>query len=61
MTTTIDLGDYEETQGIRSARTLEQSGTQSFDLKYTSVAYDVDEIPEDAFEPPASLTTAATP
>ena len=45
-----DLGDYEETQGIRSPRTSRQSGTQSYTLKYTSVAYDVDEIPEDTFE-----------
>jgi hypothetical protein len=59
-TTTIELGDYEESQGILSARALEQSGTQSFSLKYTSVKYDVDEIPAGTFELPASLTAAAS-
>lgn len=53
-----NLSDYEETQGILSARTLDMRGPQSYTLKYTSVAYDVDEIPEDTFEVPASLTAA---
>jgi zinc protease len=52
---TIELGDYEETQGIRSARTVTQTGTTSYTLTYTSVAYDVEDLPADAFEPPPGL------
>jgi hypothetical protein len=56
---TTDLGDWEETQGILSPRTLQQKGSPSYTLKFTSVSYDVEDIPEDAFEAPASLTAAA--
>lgn len=53
-----NLGDYQETQGILSARTVETKGPESFTLKYTTVAYDVEDIPEDTFELPASLRAA---
>jgi hypothetical protein len=56
---TTDLGDWEEAQGIMSPRTLLQKGTPSYTLKITSVSYDVEDIPEDAFEVPASLKPAA--
>lgn len=56
---TTDLGDWEETQGILSARTLKQKGPVSYTLKLTNVSYDVEDIPEDAFEVPTSLTAAA--
>jgi len=56
---TTDLADWEESQGIRSARSVRQTGSQSFTLRFTSVSYDVDEIPEGTFEVPASLKTAA--
>ena len=35
------------------------AGMKSFILKYTSVAYDVEDIPEDTFELPASLQASA--
>lgn len=57
--TIVNLSDYEETQGISSARTVDMRGPQSYTLTYTSVAYDVDEIPEGTFKVPASLTAAA--
>lgn len=56
---TTDLGDWEESQGIWSPRTFRQKGSPSYTLKYTSVSYDVEDIPEDAFEVPASLKAAA--
>ena len=59
--TITTLDDYQETQGIRSPRTIETRGSQSYVLRYTSVAYDVDDIPEDTFELPESLKAAATP
>lgn len=49
------LGDYQETQGILSARTVEVEGPESYTLRYTAIEYDVDTIAEDAFELPASL------
>lgn len=54
------LGDYQETQGILSPRTVQTRGPESFTLKYTTVAYDVEEIPEDTFELPTSLQTTAS-
>lgn len=59
--TITTLDDYQETQGIRSPRTIETRGSQSYTLRYTSVAYDIDDIPEDTFELPASLKATATP
>jgi hypothetical protein len=56
---TVDLLDYEETQGIRSPRLLEQKGPQSYSIQYTRVAYDVDEIPADAFDLPPALAAPA--
>jgi hypothetical protein len=58
---TVDLLDYEETQGIRSPRLLEQKGPQSYSIQYTRVAYDVDEIPADAFDLPPALAAPAGP
>jgi hypothetical protein len=52
------LGDYQETQGILSPRTIEIDGPESYTLEYTSVVYDVEDIPEDTFELPASLQAA---
>ena len=57
--TFTNLGDYQETQGITSARSVEQGGMDSFKLKYTSVSYDVEEIPEGTFEAPTSLAASA--
>jgi hypothetical protein len=54
-----NLGDYQETKGIVSARTVETKGPESFTLKYTTVAYDVEDIPEDTFELPTSLQATA--
>ena len=59
--TITTLDDYQETQGIRSPRIIETRGPQSYTLRYTSVAYDVDDIPDDTFELPESLKAAATP
>ena len=56
---TTDLSDWEETQGIQSARTVKVRGPASYTLRYTSVAYDVDDIPADAFELPAMLKAVA--
>jgi outer membrane lipoprotein-sorting protein len=56
---TTDYGDWEEAQGILSPRTLRIQGTPSYTLKTTSVSYDVEDIPEDAFEVPASLKATA--
>ena len=53
------LSDYQETQGIVSPRTVELQGPESYSLKYISIEYDVDSIPEDAFDLPASVQ--ATP
>jgi outer membrane lipoprotein-sorting protein len=58
-TTTVDLSDYQESAGILSPRMVDQTGLQSYSIKYTSVAYDVDDIPEDAFDVPASLAATA--
>jgi hypothetical protein len=56
---TTDLDDWEETQGIFSPRTLQQKGSPAYTLRLTSVSYDVEDIPEDAFEVPTTLTNAA--
>jgi hypothetical protein len=56
---TTDLDDWEETQGIQSARTVKVRGPASYTLKFTSVTYDVDDIPADAFELPATLKAVA--
>jgi hypothetical protein len=56
--TVTDLMDYQETQGISSPRTVRRQGSQSYTLKYTNVRYDVADLPEDAFEVPASLKDA---
>ena len=56
---TTDLGDWEETQGILSPRTDRIKGTPSYTLKVTSVSYDVEDIPDVAFDAPASLKAAA--
>ena len=52
---TTDFTDWEESQGILSARSVRQKGLQSFTVKITSVSYDVDEIPEGTFDAPAAL------
>jgi hypothetical protein len=49
------MSDYQETQGILSPRSVEVEGPESYGLKYTAIEYDVDDIPEDTFELPASL------
>jgi hypothetical protein len=58
---TVDLLDYEEVQGIRSPRLLEQKGPQSYSIQYTRVAYDVDEIPSDTFDLPPALAAPEQP
>lgn len=51
---TTDFVDWEETQGIRSPRSIRQKGLQSFNLRFTSVTYD-GVIPEGTFEVPSDL------
>ena len=55
---TRDLSDWQESQGIRSPRSVKQRGLQSYLVKFTNVSYDVDEIPEGTFEIPASVKAA---
>jgi len=55
---TRDLADWQESQGIRSPRSVKQRGLQSYSLEFTNVSYGVDEIPEGTFEIPASVKAA---
>jgi len=55
---TRDFADWQESQGIRSPRSVKQKGRQSYSVEFTNVSYDVDEIPEGTFEIPASLKAA---
>lgn len=54
-----DRKEWQETNGITSARLIEVGGPQAYTLRFTRVAYDVDDIPEDAFALPATLPAAA--
>ena len=56
---TRDMTDWQESQGIRSPRSVRQKGLQSYTVEFTRVSYDVEGIPEGTFEVPAILRAAA--
>jgi hypothetical protein len=47
--------DYKDVGGVKQAHRIEQDSMMPFTIEYTEVRHNVDDIPEDAFEVPASL------
>jgi len=56
---TRDITDWQESQGIRSPRSVRLRGLQSYSMEVTSVSYDVEAIPEGTFDVPASVKAVA--
>ena len=54
------FSDYREVDGVKTAHRTEQEGPMPFTVEYTSVRYNVDDIPEDIFEVPAGIMEMAT-
>jgi hypothetical protein len=54
-TVTIQPSDYREIDGVTLAHHIEQEGPMTSTIEYTRVRFNVDDIPEDAFEVPAAI------
>ena len=53
------FSDYREISGMKLAHRIEQEGMMAFTIEYTSVGYNVDDIPEDIFEVPQGIKEMA--
>ena len=51
--------DYREVGGVKAAHRVEQEGPMPFTVEYTSVRYNVDDIPEDIFDVPQGIKEMA--
>ena len=58
-TVTVKLSDYREVDGITLAHRIDQEGPMPAVVEYTSVRFNVDDIPDGIFELPAGIQEMA--